>query len=235
VLIVRIVRLPNSAVPEEYEALAREPDVDLAFVDRPEDLGTPDLVILPGSKATIPDLTRMRSSGMEDAIRRAAADGALLFGICGGFQMMGSELEDPEGLEGGPPRARGLGVFDLVTRFTRDRIDEPVRARGAVAGSFLAAGAPVVGFELHGGRSVLRGDDAVPLFDEETRDSPGCPLGIATRDYAAMGTYLHGVLADPVFRGRLLEHLRARCRARDRDRSPPVQRGSTPPDVPRVD
>ena len=215
---VCIVRAPHSAVPEEFEALAAEANVDLAWVDHPEELGIPDMVILPGSEATIPDLTYLRAIGMDAAIREAAERGSLLFGICGGFQMMGTELADPEGLEGDEPRAQGLGIFALTTTFTRDKIDERVRATGAgaapgsAAQAFLPEGAPVAGYELHGGQSVLRDGAAVPLFLEATLGSPACPLGIATRDYAAMGTYLHGVLADPVFRSRILEHLRVRRR-----------------------
>jgi adenosylcobyric acid synthase len=208
VITVRIVRLPNSAIPEEFDALAAEPDVDLAFVDAPAKLGVPDMVVLPGSEATIPDLTHMRETGMDAAVRRAAERGSLLFGICGGFQMMGSELHDPEGLEGGAPSATGLGVFDVTTRFTREQIDEPVRATGV--GGFLPEGGEVSGFELHGGQSTLRGEAAVPLFKEPACGDSSCPLGIATRDYAAIGTYLHGVLADPLFRRHILDHLRSR-------------------------
>jgi adenosylcobyric acid synthase len=210
VITVRIVRLPNSAIPEEFDALAAEPDVDLAFVDSPAELGAPDMVVLPGSEATIPDITHMREIGMDAAILRAAERGSLLFGICGGFQMMGTQILDPEGLEGGAPSAAGLGVFDLTTRFTPDNVDEPVRATGAVGG-FLADGGEVSGFEKHAGLSTLAGDDAVLLFNETARGGDAnCPLGIATRDYSAMGTYLHGILADPVFRRRILEHLRTR-------------------------
>lgn len=212
-LTVRIPRMPHSAVPEEFNAIAAEPDVDLAFVDRAEDLGIPDMVVLPGSEASIPDMTFMRETGMDLAVRRAAEGGSLIFGICGGFQMMGTEMLDPEGLEGGAPRASGLGIFDLVTTFTREKIDEPVRATGATAG-FLEPGARVAGFELHAGRSVLRGGDTVSLFRQPAKGGSSCPLAVATRDYSAMGTYLHGVLADPVFRRRILEHLRARRSAR---------------------
>ena len=215
-LTVRIVRLPNSAVPEEFDPLLSEPGVDAFFVERPEELGVPDMVVLPGSRATMPDLEFLRASGMERAVRRAVENGSLLFGICGGFQMMGRELDDPEGLEGGPTRAAGLGVFDLSTTFTRERIDETVRATGSGLG-LLEAGETVSGFELHGGRSTLAGDAAVPLFREAVKGEPSCPLGIATRDYAAIGTYLHGVLADPLFRKRLLEHLAERRRRRTAD------------------
>ena len=209
ILTVRVLRLPNSAIPEEFAALAAEPDVDLAFVERAQELGIPDLVILPGSEATIPDLAFLHESGMDRALRHAADGGSLLFGICGGFQMMGTELHDPEGLEGGVGHAKGLGIFDLATTFTREKIDEPVAATGAGAG-FLGEGERVSGFELHGGRSTLAGDGAVPLFREPAKGGSSCPLGVATRDYSAMGTYLHGVLADPVFRRRILDHLRSR-------------------------
>jgi adenosylcobyric acid synthase len=187
--------------------------VDLAFVDDPAALGVPDLVILPGSEATIPDLAAMRERGMDAAVRRAAEGGSLLFGICGGFQMMGTDVFDPERLEGGAPQARGLGIFDLETTMTRDKIDAPAHATAA-GGGLLEAGARVSGFELHGGKSVLRDPDAVPLFEEQAAGGTSCPLAIATRDYAAMGTYLHGILADPVFRHRILAHLRTRRAAR---------------------
>jgi adenosylcobyric acid synthase len=209
VLHISIVRMPNTAIPEEYDALAAEPDVEVSFVDRPEDLGVPDMVILPGSEATIPDMLFLRETGMDAAIERAARGGALLFGICGGFQMMGSELYDPEGVEGAEPRAAGLGIFDMATTFTRQKIDERVDATSATAG-LLGEGERVSGFELHGGQSVIRGDDIVPLFRELTRGSSSCPLAVATREYSAIGTYLHGILSDPVFRKRILEHLRTR-------------------------
>ncbi|MBA2563886.1 MAG: hypothetical protein H0V09_00490 [Gemmatimonadetes bacterium] len=219
-LTVRVIRTPSSAIPEEFDALAAEPDVELVFTDRPDELGAPDMVVLPGSEATIPDTLFLRASGMDAAIRRAAENGSLIFGICGGFQMMGTELSDPDGLESDTPRAEGLGIFEMATTFTRDRIDERVDASGPSGGAggeggFLPQDARVTGFELHGGRSVVRPtSEVVPLFDRATGGSPECPLGIATRDYAAMGTYLHGVLADPIFRKRILEHLRARRAAR---------------------
>jgi adenosylcobyric acid synthase len=211
VLAVRVIRLPNSAVLEEVEALAAEPDVDLRFVDGPHDLEGADMVILPGSRGTIPDLSHLRERGYEGALRAAVEAGSVLFGICGGFQMLGTELHDPEGLEGGAASAAGLGFFDLVTTFTRDRIDEPVQATASAG--FLAEGDRVSGFELHGGRSTLRDDGLVRLFQDSVRGGGDCPLGVTTREYAVMGTYLHGVLADPVFRSRILEHLRRRKRS----------------------
>ncbi|MFN2433025.1 MAG: hypothetical protein ABR599_09495 [Gemmatimonadota bacterium] len=220
-LTVRILRLPHSAHPEEFEALAAEPEVDLRFVDRAEELGVPDMVVLPGSEATIPDVTRMRETGMDAAVRRAAERGSLLFGICGGFQMLGTELHDPEGLEGGAPTANGLGVLPVRTTFTRNSIDERVQASAGRAG-FLDPGATVSGFELHGGCSTVEeGADVVSLLQENAKGDSICPLALATRDYAAMGTYLHGILADPVFRRRILEHLRSRRRQRGEASSAP--------------
>ncbi len=208
-LTVRVIRTPNFSVPHEYEAIAAEPEVDFAYVYRPQELGVPDLVVLPGSKRTIPDLLFLRESGMDRAIEQARAGGATLLGICGGFQIMGTELQDLEGFDSEVPRATGLAIFDLTTTFGPEKINEPVGAT-AVGGEFLREGEHVSGFELHRGRSTFGGDGAVPLFREMAQGGSECPVGLATGDYGALGTYLHGVLADPVFRRGLLEYLRRR-------------------------
>ena len=212
-IIVKIVKLPNAGHFEEFDALVNEPGVQTTFIESPDQLGRPDLIVLPGTEKTIPDLEWLRDTGMEASLRDAMSTGALLFGICGGFQMMGRELRDPEHLEGAAEQAEGLRLFDLDTTFTRDGINEPVRA--SAAGGFLPAGTRVVGFEEHGGRSVLRdGGDAVSLFEQDALGGGSCPLGVATKDLAVMGTYLHGVLSDPAFRRALLDHVRARKKMR---------------------
>ena len=206
---VRILRFPSLGEEHEFDALATEPDVDCRWIERPEELAGADLVILPGSEATLADLAWMRAQGLEDGVRRAARDGAVLLGVCGGFQIMGVELRDPERIEKGAESAEGMGIFDLSTTFTRDLIDEPTT--GTSRGGLLPAGTRVTGNELHGGRSVLRDAAGVTsLFDEETKGGASCPLAIATHDMAAIGTYLHGILADPGFRAALLARLRER-------------------------
>src|SRR5436190_3878581 len=98
----------------------------------------------------------MRANRFDVAVREAAQAGAMIFGVCGGFQIMGSRLNDPDGIEGGPngPQgATGLGIFDLETTFTRDVIDE--RSSGVGAGGLIPEGVRVEGYEVHGGRSTL--------------------------------------------------------------------------------
>jgi adenosylcobyric acid synthase len=205
---VALVRLPHCTDFSEFDALGAEPGVDMRLVTTPDELGACDLVVLPGTERTIPDLEWLRESGMLAAVEAAVASGALLFGICGGFQMFGAELLDPDAVEGPTPRAAGLGLFDVTTTFTTDAIHQPVTATGT--GGFLRSGEGVTGYELHGGRSVLRGEEAVRLFEQEMLGGSSCPLGLATRDYSVMGTYLHGVLSDATFRAALLDHLLTR-------------------------
>ena len=213
---VALVQLPHCADQREFEPLANDPEVELVRATRPEELEGCELVVVPGTKRTIPDLEWMRSTGMLDAVEGAASRGAVLFGICGGFQMLGRELLDPEAIEGATPRCEGLGRFDVTTTFTREKIDQPVEA--TASGGFLDVGSRVVGFELHGGRSTLHAGDVVRLFDEQVLGDCDCPLGIANRDLTVIGTYLHGVLADETFRRRLLAHLRERrAECGDRD------------------
>jgi adenosylcobyric acid synthase len=208
---VAFVDLPNNAGVEELQPLFDEPSVIVRRVLRAEDLGAPDMVVIPGTEATLADLAWLRERGLDRALLEAASRGSVLFGICGGFQMLGSRLLDPERVEKGAGEADGLSVFEMETRFTRDLIDEPVTAQGG--GGFLAANESVSGWEEHGGRSVMRGD-VLNLLDRDALGGTACPLMVATRDMGAFGTYLHGVLADTTFRRRLLDHLRERRSAR---------------------
>ena len=114
---VRLIRLPNCTDYSEFDALAAEPGVDMTLVDAPEQLGQPDLIVLPGTEKTIPDLEWLRSTGLEAAVRAVMTRGSLLFGICGGFQMMGEALRDPEHREGPTELAMGMRLFDLDTTF----------------------------------------------------------------------------------------------------------------------
>lgn len=204
---IAFVDLPNVGRAEEFEPLFAEPEVSVRRVVHAKDLGEPDMVVIPGTEATLADLAWMRERGLDRAVLEAGARGSVLFGICGGFQMLGGRLLDPERVEKGDVEAPGLGVFDMETRFSRDLIDEPVTAMGG--GGFLGQGVPVTGWEEHGGRSIVRGD-VLELLDRDALGGTACPLMVATRDLGAFGTYLHGVLADAGFRARLLDHLRSR-------------------------
>ena len=115
---VAVVRLPRISNFTDLDALGLEPDVEVDFVDDPRAVRSADVVVLPGTRATIADLGWLRERGLADAVRDHAARGGPVLGICGGFQMLGREVADPDGVEG-PPGARvaGLGLLDATTTF----------------------------------------------------------------------------------------------------------------------
>jgi adenosylcobyric acid synthase len=201
VIDVAVIRLGRISNFDELEPLAAEPGVRLRLVAEARDLGRPDLVVLPGSKTTAADLAHLRESGLAGAILGARARGAALLGICGGYQMLGREIQDPEGVEG--VSAHGLGLLPAVTVFEPTKVT--TRREGRVRGGpgLLArcAGIRVRGYQIHMGRV----DGGPPVIDL-AGGSDGC----ASEDGWVVGTSLHGLLGNAGFRRALLETLAER-------------------------
>ncbi|MQY11043.1 Cobyric acid synthase [Streptomyces sp. RB5] len=147
---VAVVRLPRISNFTDVDALGLEPGLDVVFAAGPRDLTDADLVVLPGTRATLADLAWLRSRGLDRALAEHARRGRPLLGICGGFQMLGRVISDPYGVEGeSGAEAEGLGLLDVRTDFTPDKhLRLP-------AGTAL--GVPAAGYEIHHGR-VTRGD-----------------------------------------------------------------------------
>lgn len=133
---VAVVRFPRVSNFTDVDALGLEPDLDVVFASGPRDLRDADLVVLPGTRATIADLAWLRSRGLEEAVLSHAAAGRPVLGICGGCQMLGGTIADPDGVEGAPTTVRGLGLLDLGTTFVREKT---LRLHGP-------------GYEIHHGR-----------------------------------------------------------------------------------
>ncbi len=183
--IVAVVRLPHIANFTDFAALAADPAVELRYARRPEELAGAALVLLPGSKDTLADLRWLQASGLTDALRAHVARGGRLGGICGGFQMLGRAVEDPEGLEGGG-RAEGLGCLPVSTVLERGKITRRVSAR--LAGSACAFEA----YEIHLGRTQAA-EPVAPLAMVEEDDGGVRPDGAVSADGRVWGTYLHGL------------------------------------------
>lgn len=177
-----VIRLPRISNFTDFAALESHPLVGVRYVDRPAALGAPDLLILPGTKSTMDDLLWLRQSGLEAAVRKLAAAGTPVLGVCGGYQMLGRTLSDPEGAEGVPGRTlRGLDLLPIDTVF------EAQKTRTRVNASVLAApfaGARLEGYEIHMGRTEVRGE---PFCRLEGGQEDGCARG------NVWGTYLHGL------------------------------------------
>ncbi len=209
---VAVVRLPRIANFDDIDPLAAEPDVAVRFVARPEELGRPDLIVLPGTKATVADLSWLRATGLAEAVRAAAARGAAVLGICGGYQMLGRVVRDPQHVESEQPEAAGLGLLPVETEF------EPVKATHRVTAEVTAtqglfagcAGMEVHGYEIHMGRT--RADAGTAPLRLRSRSGRPCADvdGCRSVDGWVVGTYLHGLLENDALRVRMLHNLARR-------------------------
>jgi adenosylcobyric acid synthase len=175
---VAVVRFPRISNFTDIDALCLEPGLEVTFVADPRSLASADVIVLPGTRATIADLAWMRDQGLADAVRDHGARGGVVLGICGGFQMLGREVVDPDGVEGpAGTRVAGLGLLDAVTTFRHDKV------LGTPAGNGL--GTPVSGYEIHHGRVDVGSGESFPG---------------GSRSGAVFGTMWHGCLEGDAFR-----------------------------------
>ncbi|MDE3722986.1 cobyric acid synthase [Nocardiopsis sp. N85] len=180
---VAVVRLPRISNFTDVDALGLEPGLDVVFASGPRDIADADLVVLPGTRATLADLAWLRSRGLDEAITEHVRRGRPLLGVCGGFQMLGRVVTDPEGVEAAPgSSAEGLGLLDVRTDFTADKTLRLPEGE--------ALGAPASGYEIHHGRITVGGGA------EEF-------LGGA-RSGEVFGTMWHGSLEGDAFRAAFL-------------------------------
>ena len=185
---------------DDLDPLSAEPDVEVEFVKPGRALpGDADLVILPGSKATLADLAVVRAEGWDLDIRAHLRRGGWLLGLCGGYQMLGRLIRDPDGIEGQPGAAEGLGLLDIETTLSAGKT--LVEAEGTDA----ASGAAVRGYEMHVGATTGPGL-ARPMLR-----LGGRPDGAVSDDGRVLGCYLHGLFAADDFRHAFLSRLKLRA------------------------
>ena len=153
---IAVIQLPRISNFTDVSPLERYENVSVRYIQRPDQLGEPDMILLPGTKSTISDLLWLRQNGLEGAILKQAARGCVIFGICGGFQMLGSAIRDPQGVEAaGITRVSGMKLLDMDTVFEEEKVQRQVRgAFPAIPGVFRGlTGQDYRGYEIHMGRS----------------------------------------------------------------------------------
>ncbi len=176
--------LPHIANFDDLDPLLAEPAVEVQRIRPGTALpGDADLVILPGSKATIADLAALREAGFDLDIAAHRRRGGTVLGLCGGYQMLGREIADPEGIEGPPARVPGLGLLDVATTLSGDKRLTRIEGRST-------DGARFVGYEMHLGRT--EGPDRARPF---AHLADGTAEGASSADGRVVGTYLHGLFA----------------------------------------
>lgn len=185
---VAVVLLRHLSNFTDFNRLEQDPRVHLYYTNNVSELQKADIILLPGSKSTLDDLYELRRNGVAQAILRAHREGKTVWGICGGYQMMGMEVCDPEGIEGELQRLPGLGLLPVRTVLTSRKTTREVTF------CFLDDDTPCKGYEIHQGKSVCCGEQdqyrTVALLADGTEE--GCFV-----NEQCLGTYLHGVLDNP--------------------------------------
>lgn len=195
---IAVIRLPRISNFTDLGPFERYANVSVRYVSSPKELGDPDLIVLPGTKSTIEDLRWLRQNGLEAAIKQAASRGTPVTGICGGYQMLGRRISDPEGAEAAPgTELSGLGLLDMETVFRGDKVQTQTRGRfGEIEGLLSSlTGLSYEGYEIHMGRSR----EARPAL---------------TGKGNVYGTYIHGIFDAPNVAD---EVLKALCRRKGAD------------------
>ena len=200
---IAVIRLPHISNFTDFNIWENIDGVSLRYVTRSYDLGSPDMIILPGTKNTMADLRWLRESGMEAAILRCHSTrqygsskgrpGCVIWGICGGYQMLGQQIIDEAGVEEQSGVLRGIGLIPMTTYFHEEKSRRQVEGRiGQIPGIFAAlSGLPLTGYEIHMGQSVYEQAPCSLTRLTDTSDADGRMEGYASdRVY---GSYVHGI------------------------------------------
>ena len=174
---IAVIKLPRISNFTDVSPLERYENVSLRYVERPDQLHQPDMILLPGTKSTIADLLWLRQSGLEAVILKEAARGCVIFGICGGYQMLGTSISDPQGVEAaGITQVKGLGLLDMDTIFQGEKVQlQTSGTLGPIPGVLHSlSGLRYRGYEIHMGRSA----------------QPALPVQCSGNVY---GSYIHGI------------------------------------------
>ncbi len=195
---IAVPRLGRIANFDDLDPLSAEPGVSVEIIAPGQPLpGDADLVLIPGSKSTIADLAAFRTNGWDIDLAAHLRRGGHVLGICGGYQMLGREIADPDGIEGAPGRVPGLGLLDVTTVMHSEKRLALTSAR------HVASGTAVEGYEIHLGKT--QGPDCTRAWLEVN----GRPEGAASSDGRVRGCYLHGLFASDAFRAAYLADLGA--------------------------
>ena len=208
---IGVIAFPSISNFTDFDPLSAEPSVALKYLRDPGSIPLADVIVLPGSKQTADDLDWLRERGFEPALNQHALKGGLIVGICGGFQMLGKEIFDPEGLERAGSEV-ALGLLPVRTIMERDKVTVP--ARGWLAGASLfgqkADQHEFCGYEIHlGTTEYLDGAEPFAFIARQGDAARTVPDGCVSADGRVFGSYLHGLFDHDSFRHEFLRCSRA--------------------------
>ena len=191
---IAVIRLPKISNFTDFDVFGQYEDVSVRYVSSASEIGSPDLIIIPGTKSTIADMKWLRESGMEAAVKAAVSTGIPVFGICGGYQLLGKEISDPLGSECAGT-VSGMGLLDSVTVFSKEKRQQRTRGHFVASEGFFSclAGAEFSGYEIHMGITADRGAPLTSCGGSVSGNVAGC--------------YIHGVFDSADVSGRLIRCL----------------------------
>lgn len=188
---IAVVRLPRISNFTDFDNLNKTQNISVRYVETAAEMSTPDMIFIPGSKNTIEDLRWLRETGMENLIKKHADSNTIIFGICGGFQMMGQSIDDPDNMEGGG-NIRGLGLVPMVTTFNKEKVQKQVEGyfnsdlQGELEG---LSGKRILGYEIHMGDSNFEQNNNT--LQTLTHQATTCKSGYGSGNI--YGSYVHGI------------------------------------------
>jgi len=209
---IAVIALTHIANFDDFDPLEHEAGVRLRYVERGDNLGDPDLIILPGTKSTVADLDYLRMTARDQEIIREASRGIPIIGICGGYQMLGVTIHDPQGIESAKTITAGLSLLCVTSRFAPVKSTHQIKARSLLGRGILARakGAVIRGYEIHMGQTS--GPHTTQPFQIEQRSAQSCSDldGALSEDGNVLGTYIHGLFHNDDLRRAILSELAAR-------------------------
>ncbi len=213
---VAVVKLRHISNFTDFQSLALQPGVKVRYAQTTKELENADLIVLPGTKNTIEDLIDLRNRGMDAAIVRHARNGGMVIGVCGGYQMLGRVLHDPDHVESRVPDLAGLDLLDMEVTFEKEKYTAQASGTVSCASGWLAEanGITVDGYEIHAGQNKL-GAQAVPWLQIGDRTD-----GIMNQNGNVMGSYLHGLFDDGQLFAAIASHIRRQKGLEDEAQAP---------------
>lgn len=209
-----VIKLPHISNFTDFDAFSCEEDVSIRFVRDKKDFGSPDLVIIPGSKNTIEDLLFLRDTGLEDVIKDYSNDN-MIIGICGGYQMLGNTIKDPYCIETNEKEVKALGLLDIETIFEREKT--MTRVEGSLINISKSKNS-IYGYEIHLGKTIKSPQikSIIKINKVNDKEESSYDGGVNLKGNI-MGTYIHGIFDAPTFRQHILNPIRKKKLLEERE------------------
>jgi L-threonine-O-3-phosphate decarboxylase len=213
---IAVIRLPRISNYTDFLTFETLENVELSYIENPKDLGNPDIIFIPGTKNTCSDMQFLRDSGFEKKIKDAYESETPIFGICGGYQMLGKKISDPHGVEGKPGSIQGLALLPVKTVLEKNKELSQVSGLVRISMPFANSGIPFIGYEIHMGKTIPSGRNSKSAksavlkinrkLGREFSGSDGC----VSSDGLVFGTYIHGIFDKKEMRDSLIKWLCSR-------------------------